>query len=159
MGACTMYFVFNTMINKDTEFPYILCAFVIHIFCLFFPSKQNGTPSGTWFSSHLCCAPIVVQFSRHEPRFFLQNYMRVYVILHAPKYLAMDLLEVLLKKMVYVVHARILWCGMHLLKITHLHVTYLPFFSAILSEHFVVKRKFHLKTSFIGWTEVRNMCC
>jgi hypothetical protein len=38
-----MYFVFNTMVNKDTEFPYILCAFVIHIFYLFFPSKQQAT--------------------------------------------------------------------------------------------------------------------
>jgi hypothetical protein len=47
MGACTLYFVFNTMINKDTEFPYTLCAFVIHIFCLFFSLKQNGTPGGT----------------------------------------------------------------------------------------------------------------
>ena len=26
--------------------------------CVIFLSKQNGTPSGTWFSSHLCCANI-----------------------------------------------------------------------------------------------------
>ena len=26
--------------------------------CVIFLSKQNGTPGGTWFSSHLCCANI-----------------------------------------------------------------------------------------------------
>jgi hypothetical protein len=31
-----MYFVFNTMINKDIEFPYKLCAFVIYIFFVYF---------------------------------------------------------------------------------------------------------------------------
>jgi len=54
-------------------FPYLclLCIFYIHWHArnLFSPacrenplgiflSKQNGTPSGTWFSSHLCCANI-----------------------------------------------------------------------------------------------------
>jgi hypothetical protein len=27
--------------------------------CVIFLSKQNGTPGGTWFSSHLCCAVVV----------------------------------------------------------------------------------------------------
>jgi hypothetical protein len=46
MEACTMYFVFNTMINKDTEFPYTLCVFFIHIFCSFFPSKHRHRVAG-----------------------------------------------------------------------------------------------------------------
>ena len=49
---------------------FLLCIFYIHwhariffIFhtkesCVIFLSKQNGMPSGTWFSSHLCCANI-----------------------------------------------------------------------------------------------------
>jgi hypothetical protein len=42
MGACTMYFVFNTMINKDTEFPYTLCAFVyIYIYIIYFSFKTD----------------------------------------------------------------------------------------------------------------------
>jgi hypothetical protein len=56
------------------------------------------------------------------------------------------------KKVVHVVHARILWCGMHLLKIMHLHVTYLPYFSTSLSQ---VRNTLPSKENFI-WKQVSS---
>jgi hypothetical protein len=58
-----------------------------HIYILFiFPSKQNDTPSGTWFSSHLWCALIVVQLYRDETKLCPpKNIMCVFAISHAPK--------------------------------------------------------------------------
>jgi hypothetical protein len=47
MGACTMYFVFNTMINKDTEFPYILYVFVHTIYSVYFSFE---TANMTWMN-------------------------------------------------------------------------------------------------------------
>jgi archaellum biogenesis protein FlaJ (TadC family) len=67
-------FVFLINMNK-TCVPFslfVLCTLVhwhARVFIFFvaekhdiFLSKQIGTPSGTWFSSHLCCAIMAVVF-------------------------------------------------------------------------------------------------
>ena len=39
-------------------------------------AKQNGTPSGTWFSSHLCCAALVVKMVSRVYKCYLQRNRR-----------------------------------------------------------------------------------
>ena len=42
-----MYFVFNTMINNDTEFPYILYVSIFFLFC--FSSNIHNTTHMSFF--------------------------------------------------------------------------------------------------------------
>jgi hypothetical protein len=64
MGYCN--FVSRDEINKmHISLSFFICVFRYTgtpAFFVTFRVKQIGTPGGTWFSSHLCCATMVVGF-------------------------------------------------------------------------------------------------
>lgn len=64
MGYCN--FVSRDEINKmQISLSFFICVFRYTgtpAFSVTFRVKQIGTPGGTWFSSHLCCATMVVGF-------------------------------------------------------------------------------------------------